>query len=176
MNKKVVIILIITLLILSIALFAFSNIEDEKKDVGNDDVTEKVEKENVTNDTVVEESNKEEDSEVSSSPLEFGVNQQYTDTNFLFTLKKYEVNNNSYKYKFQVLNINDKEEVLDYSLFKCVVNQQSVDINEVGTLTIESKEKKNIDITCNGEGSDVYLTYLSTMFDGEEVLVSFGKK
>lgn len=182
MNKKVTIILIITLFILVIALVAFGNIGnvDVKKD--NDDVVEQVKKEEsvetVTEDKEDEPSSVEEEvkEESSTTSLEFDVNQQYTDNNFLFTLKKYEVKDGIYTYKFEILNINDIEEVLDYSMFKCMVNQQSVDVNEAGTVTIDGKKKKNIEVTCNSDSEDVYLTYLSVMYDGSEDLVSFGKK
>ena len=170
MNKKVTIALLITLLILAIALVAFSNI----KDVSKIESEEVVEKEDLQSNVEGEEAVGKVDSEEVS--LEFDVNEQYTDPRFLITLKKYEIKDNVYKFKLEILNINDEDAVLDYSLFKCVINQQSVDINEIGSVTISGKKKKNLDLTCNGNGEEVYLTYLSTMYDGKEVVVSLGKK
>lgn len=181
MNKKVTIVLIITLLVLAFALVAFSNVEsDEIKKENVVESEQETKEENVEG--VIEKKeedisiNEEKVEEEVSAGLEFDVDQQYTDNDFLFTLKKYEVKNGVYKYKFEILNINDNIEELDYSLFKCVINQQSVDINETGIVSIEGKKKKNIEVSCNSESEDIYLTYLSKMYDGTEDLVSFGKK
>ena len=178
MNKKIAIILIVTLFILITALLAFGNVDkvDVKKDNG-----EAIESLNAEeqNEEISSDVNKEETNEIQTDSvgvLEFDVNQQYTDNDFLFTLKKYELKDGVYKYQFEVLNINDGDTNLDYSLFKCVINQQSVDVNEKGIVTVEGKKKKSIEITCNSDSEDVYLTYLSTMYDGSEDLVIFGKK
>ena len=177
MNKKIVIVLIVTLFILIVALLAFGNVDKIDKEKDEENVVEPL-KEEEQNQEVIN-NNSEEHNEVqtdTAGTLEFDVNQQYTDNDFLFTLKKYEVKDGVYKYKFELLNINDGEANLDYSLFKCVINQQSVDINETGVVAIEGKKKKDIEVSCNSDSVDVYLTYLSTMYDGTEDLVIFGKK
>ena len=181
MNKKVTIILIITLFVLAFGLAAFSNVDSDEKNKENADLAEQETKEENVEGVVEKKEedisiNEEKVEEEVSVSLEFDVDQQYTDNDFLFTLKKYEIKDGVYKYKFEILNINDNIEELDYSLFKCVINQQSVDVNETGILSIEGKKKKNIEISCNSESEDTYLTYLSKMYDGTEDLVSFGKK
>jgi len=166
MSKKTVIILVVTLVILVVGLLAFGEIDAEKEVKEHNGLIQM--ESGTKNDNV-------EEVQTNKNALDFGVNQQYTDPKFLITLKKEEFKDNVVKFNFNILNINEEETSLDYSLFKCIVNKQSVDVLETGTISIGAKEKKSVDISCSSESDDVYLTYLSTMFDGEEVIANFGK-
>lgn len=184
MNRKKVVIIFLLLIVFS-SFFIYNVVKNNN---GAENKVEKKEEDNIKEsiymkyESVGDEINQKEEWSYQSpevedvkGDLEFDLDEQYTDPKFLFILKKYNLENDIYKFDFDVLNINDEVENFDFSLFKCVINEQSVDVLEKGMIKIEAKEKRSIEVSCNSN-KEVYLTYLSTMFDGEVVLVKFGKK
>lgn len=111
--------------------------------------------------------------------LNFEVSQEYTDIDFVISLKskKYDKNTNLFNFKLNFRNINNDNRVIDYNKISCVVNGQAVPVTVSENITVTAKENKDIEIKCAATSKDdeVYINYTSVLYNGHQVPVKFGK-
>lgn len=111
--------------------------------------------------------------------LDFEVNQEYTDIDFVISLrsKQYDKNTNLFKFKLNFRNINEDNRIIDYSKISCVVNGQTVPIATSENVTVAPKKNKDVELKCAATSKDdeVYINYISVMHNGHQIPVKFGK-
>lgn len=111
--------------------------------------------------------------------LDFQVNQEYTDIDFVISLKskQFDKNTNLFKFKLNFRNINNDNRVIDYSKINCVVNGHTVPMAVNDNVTVETKKNKDIELKCAATSKDdeVYINYISVLYNGHQIPVKFGK-
>lgn len=121
----------------------------------------------------------EEKIEYSDETSKYDINEEYFDQDFVIYMKemKYDEVNGSYNYILNFRNMNEDGRNIEYSRISCEVNKQGVDLQNKTTIAVEGKKNVDVNVSCVANKDDeVNVVYISTLFNGQDVIVKFGKK
>ena len=115
----------------------------------------------------------------SDETSKYDVNEEYFDQDFVVYMKENEYDdvNGVHNIVLNFRNVNEEARNIEYYRISCEVNEQSVVLWTEGTKTVEGKENTDVTVSCLGAKEDkINVVYISTLFNGQNVTVKFGKK
>lgn len=115
----------------------------------------------------------------SDETSKYDINEEYFDQDFVVYMKenKYDDANGVHNIVLNFRNINEEVRNIEYYRISCEVNGQSVVLWSDGTKAVEGKDNSDVTVSCAGTKDDkVNVVYISTLFNGQNVTVKFGKK
>ena len=117
--------------------------------------------------------------EYSDETSKYDINEEYFDQDFVIHMKdvKYDEISGFYEFTLNFRNMTDEARKIEYSRIFCDVNQQSVAYSSGVDFTVDAKKNIDVELRCVALKEDVVsIAYVSTLFNGQNVTVKFGKK